>query len=184
MAATDRPLRADAARNRGRIPDAARAQISTHGPDVGMARSPQRPESRSERSTVTTRRSPPSSTRSLRTTPRKPHGASASAEVIAFLGDLIERAAQNRIVKAAAAKESSGEVSRDELRAKAALAGLITSAQDEGGIAAGVTVEDFYLLFASAPTDRPAADRQRWLELVVPGLLPQSLQRGGSPENG
>ena len=32
----DRPMRADAVRNRRKILDAAQAQISEHGPDVGM----------------------------------------------------------------------------------------------------------------------------------------------------
>lgn len=182
MAPNERPLRADAARNRGRILEAARAQIRAHGPDVGMDEIATAagvavgtlyrhyPTKSALIDAVIADHTAQAARAVESACARVDAGASASAEVIAFLADLIERAAENRIVKAAAAKESSGEVSQDELRGRVALAKLITSAQNEGGIAADVTVDDVHLLFASAPTDRPLADRQRWLDLILPGL--------------
>ncbi|MFD5751023.1 hypothetical protein [Streptomyces sp. NPDC127033] len=66
----------------------------------------------------------------------------------------------------------------DEDRAGAAVAALIRAGQADGDIHPDVTVNDIYLLFSTAPTDRPAADRARWLTLVVPGLTTSARPEG------
>lgn len=58
----------------------------------------------------------------------------------------------------------------DEARAGAALASLIALGQEAGDIRQGITVDDFYLLMTTAPTDQSAEVRHRWLELVLPGI--------------
>ena len=57
-----------------------------------------------------------------------------------------------------------------EERATSALAELIRAGQADGTIQPDVTVEDLYLLFTSAPTEREPAARARWLTLVLRGL--------------
>jgi hypothetical protein len=51
-------------------------------------------------------------------------------------------------------------------RARAALAELIRIGQADGEIHPDLTAGDLYLLLSTAPTDRRASDRARWLELV------------------
>ena len=44
-----------------------------------------------------------------------------------------------------------------------------------------ITVADIYLLFASAPTDRPRTDRHRWVSLVLQGLSLATTTRRPCP---
>jgi hypothetical protein len=43
-------------------------------------------------------------------------------------------------------------------------------AQLAGDVRPSVTVADLYLLMTTAPLDQPAPVRQRWLELILPGI--------------
>ncbi|WP_125099311.1 TetR/AcrR family transcriptional regulator [Leucobacter chromiireducens] len=180
----DRPMRADAVRNRRSILDAAQAQISAHGPDVGM-------EEIAKASGVavgTLYRHFPTKTDLLAAViagyvgavaddveaslARARDGASAGDEIVGFLERVVESSAHTHAVKAAARSlgvEGHGDQS-DEARAGAALAELITLGQRAGDIRPEVTVDDFYLLMATTPTDQTAEVRRRWLELVLPGI--------------
>ncbi|MFT4281565.1 TetR/AcrR family transcriptional regulator [Microbacterium sp.] len=184
----DRPMRADAVRNRRKILDAAQEQISEHGPDVGM-------DEIAKAAGVavgTLYRHFPTKTDLLAAViseyvaevaddaeaslARAHDGATAVDEVVGFLDRVVESSAHAHAIKAAAKSlgvEGHGDQS-DEARAGAALADLIALGQQVGDIRPEVTVDDFYLLMATTPTDQPAQVRRRWLALVLPGITTQA----------
>ncbi|AXG78248.1 TetR/AcrR family transcriptional regulator [Streptomyces paludis] len=184
--------RADAVRNRKKILDAAGEQITAHGPDIGMDQI----AAAASVAVGTLYRHFPTKTDLVAavvaeyvarvaddaeaTRARVKAGARALAELTAFLSRVIEASATDRAVKAAA--HALGAEPGDhtvEERAGAAVAALIRAGQDDGDIHPDVTVNDIYLLFSTAPTDRPAADRARWLALVTPGLTTNARVTGG-----
>ncbi|MFE6254754.1 TetR/AcrR family transcriptional regulator [Agromyces sp. NPDC057865] len=184
-----RPMRADAVRNRRKILDAANAQITARGPEVGMDEIAQA----AGVAVGTLYRHFPTKTDLVaavvaeyvlvvaddaqESLARARAGSSRAAdEVIGFLTRVAESSADHHAVKAAAqglGVEGHGDKS-DESRASAALAELITIGQADGDIRAEVTVDDIYLLMATAPTDQPAPVRQRWLDLILPGITTPS----------
>ncbi|MFE5335809.1 helix-turn-helix domain-containing protein [Isoptericola sp. NPDC056573] len=179
-----RPLRADAVRNRGRILAAAREQISATGPDAGMDEI-----ARSAGVAVgTLYRHFPNKTDLVGAViaeyvaevaddaeaalGRARQGARAVDEVVGFLDRVAESTAHHHAVKVAAKAlgvEGHGD-QPDEARAAAAIGELIHLAQLAGDVRSTVTVADIYLLMATAPMDQPAPVRQRWLELILPGI--------------
>lgn len=178
-----RPLRADAVRNRKKIVDAARDQITLHGPDIGMDEI----AAAAGVAVGTLYRHFPNKTDLVAAivgefttqvadyaqaaNDRVAAGARAGDEVAVFLGQLVEAGATNHVVKAAAhalSAQASDPAAHE--RASASVAALIHSGQADGDIHPDVTVDDIYLLFSTAPTDQPSAARSRWLTLVLPGL--------------
>ncbi|WP_313663227.1 helix-turn-helix domain-containing protein [Cellulosimicrobium cellulans] len=179
-----RSRRADAVRNRGRILAAAREQISASGQDAGMDEI-----ARSAGVAVgTLYRHFPNKTDLVAAViaeyvaevaddaeaalERARQGARAVDEVVGFLDRVAESTAHNHAVKVAARAlgvEGHGE-QPDEERAGAAIGELIRLAQRAGDIRPSVTVADIYLLVGTAPMDQPASVRQRWLELILPGI--------------
>lgn len=179
----NRPLRADAIRNRAKILTAASGQISLHGVEVGM----------DEIATAagvavgTLYRHFPNKNELVAAVvvefflrvaddaeaahQRVAQGARALDEITDFLRRVIEAAAINRAAKAAA--HALGTRPGDpaaERRSAIAVTSMISAGQAAGDIHPDVTVDDFYLLVNSAPTDQPPAARARWLTLVLPGL--------------
>ncbi|MFD6289351.1 TetR/AcrR family transcriptional regulator [Streptomyces sp. NPDC060205] len=178
-----RAPRADAVRNRKKILAAAREQITLHGPGIGMDEI----AAVAEVAVGTLYRHFPTKTDLVgavvaeyigevaddaeAATERVRSGAGAMEEIEAFLGRTVEASARDRVVKAAA--QTLGAASADtaeEARARAALATLIAAAQTSGDLHADVTVEDFYLLLSTAPSDQSPEARARWLTLTLPGL--------------
>ncbi|MGW3124109.1 TetR/AcrR family transcriptional regulator [Streptomyces sp. NPDC001107] len=193
MAQTRAP-RADAVRNRKKILDAAREQITLHGPDTGM----------DEIAAVagvavgTLYRHFPTKTDLVAAViaeytthvaeaaeaacERLASGARAVDEISDFLARVTEATATNHAVKAAARALGADPVDRDaEARAGAALAALIQAGQADGDIHQDVTVDDIYLLFSTAPTDQPPAARARWLTLVLTGLTTHTRTANEKP---
>jgi len=178
-----RVARADAVRNRARILDAARTQITELGPGAGMDQIaaaagvavgtlyrhfPTKAELVAAVIDEHVTRVADDAEEALE---RVRTGSTGSGELKRFLQRVVERSANDRAVKAAAAALGARVThAAAEARATAALRELILSSQTDGDIHPDITVEDLYLLFTSAPTDRPAADMARWLELVLPGL--------------
>lgn len=182
--AAERPQRADAIRNRRRILDAAAARITVAGPEVGMDDIAQA----AGVAVGTLYRHFPTKTDLLAAViaedisaiaddaeaslARVGTGARAVDEVVGFLQRVAEATAKSHAVKAAAAGlgvQGHGD-STDEARAGAAVAGLLQAAQREGHVRPGITVDDIYLLVATAPSDQPQLIG-RWLDLVLPGIV-------------
>lgn len=182
--ATERPQRADAIRNRRRILDAASAKITSDGPEVGM-------DDIADAAGVavgTLYRHFPTKTDLLAAViaedvaaiaddaeaslARARGGARAVDEVVGFLHRVADATTKSHAVKAAAASlgvHGHGEQT-DETRAGAAVAQLLQAAQRDGDIRPNITVDDIYLLVATAPADQPQ-QIQRWLGLILPGIV-------------
>ena len=175
--------RADAVRNRTKILDAARDQITRNGPDAGMDQIAaaagvavgtlyrQFPNKTDLVSAVISEYLGHVADDIEAAAGRVRAGAHAMDEITELLGRVLEASATDHAVKAAAralGADPSDQAAED--RAGAALGGLIQIAQADGDLHPDVTVDDFYLLISSAPTDQPADVRARWLTLVLPGL--------------
>jgi AcrR family transcriptional regulator len=175
--------RADAVRNRKRILSAAREQITRHGPEIGMDEI----AAAAGVAVGTLYRHFPTKTALVAAViaefvddvaehaeaarDRAAADGRAVDELTGFLGYVVEASATDRAVKAAAHALGAQPVNEEsEARVTAPLAELVQAAQDDDDIRQDVTVEDLYLLFTSAPTDREPAARSRWLTLVLRGL--------------
>jgi AcrR family transcriptional regulator len=170
-------------RNRAKILGAARAQIAEHGPDVGMTEI----AAAAGVAVGTLYRHFPTKTDLIAAVvgefvaqvadhadgavARVEAGARAFDELEGFLGYVLDASATNHAVKAAAHAIGAdpGKLS-DERRAGTALAAIIDAARADGDVRDDLTVEDFYLLMTSAPTDQPVEALHRWLDLVLYGL--------------
>lgn len=178
-----RTPRADAVRNRTKILAAAREQITIHGPDAGMDRI----AAAAGVAVGTLYRHFPTKTDLVAavvieyvtqvaddaeaTRARVESGASALDELAGFLARVVELTATNQAAKVAAGTLGADPAAGvEEQRAGTAVATLIQAGQADGDIHPDVTVSDIYLLFSTAPTDRPKSARARWLALVLPGL--------------
>jgi AcrR family transcriptional regulator len=179
----ERALRADAARNRAKITEAATRQITAYGPEVPM-------EAIAADAGVAVgtlyRHFPTKSDlvkavvdasledmrlEAAAAADRVEAGGRAFEEFTAFARLVMENAASNKAVKAAARElgaeyDAAGHLRRGE----EALQRLIDAGKAQGGLRPDLSVEDGYLFFATAPTDQPPAVRERWLTLMMDGF--------------
>jgi AcrR family transcriptional regulator len=180
---TERPLRADAARNRSKILEAADRQIVVHGPEVRM-------EAIAEEAGVavgTLYRHFPTKdalvaavveshvewimTEVEATADRMEAGADALAEFRRFLLTTVELAASDQAAKAAArALGAQYDIARPIERGTAAMERIIKAGKQSGHLRADLDIEDFFILFATAPVDQPPKARERWIELFLGGV--------------
>ncbi|MFF8772184.1 TetR/AcrR family transcriptional regulator [Kitasatospora sp. NPDC015120] len=178
-----RPLRADAARNRKKILDAAREQIAAHGPDIGMDEI----AAAAGVAVGTLYRHFPAKTDLIEAVladwvdsvadgleaavARLDAGSRALEEIAAFLRHFVDTAANDMAVKnAARAIGADTDPDTPLQRVTAALNTLIRTGQAEGDIHPDVTLDDFHLLLDGAPARRTPEAADRWLTLVLPGL--------------
>lgn len=181
--AAERPLRADAARNRSKILEAADRQIVLHGPEVRM-------EAIAEEAGVavgTLYRHFPAKDDLVAavveahlerimneveaTADRVDAGADALEEFKRFLLGTVELAASDKAAKAAAkALGAQYDIAAPIARGTAAIERIIQEGRRTGRLRSDLAVDDFLLLFATVPVDQPAKARERWLELILTGI--------------
>jgi len=93
-------------------------------------------------------------------------------ELLDFISHFLDVTAHNKAIKAAAhALGATPDYSDAERQAVAALSSIIDAGKKAKTLRADLTVRDIYLLTFHLPADMSAEDRQRWLELIRPGLL-------------
>ncbi len=180
------PTRADALRNREKILETARSQIVEHGPDVGMSQIAQA----AGVAVGTLYRHFPTKTDLVKAVISEQVDRLADAaeeawarvetgrseptvEILTYLRDMVETAANNGALRVAA-QNLVVEIHRSDSarRGAAALARLIERGRNTGCLRPDLTVTDLYLLAATGPLEHPEASRERWLELIMPALLP------------
>lgn len=197
----ERPLRADAARNRTKILEAADRQIVLHGPEARM-------EVIAEAAGVavgTLYRHFPTKdalvaavvethveqiVAEIEATAARIEAGSDPLEAFSrFLLGTVELAASNKAAKAAA--QSLGtqyDITANTDRGLAAMNRIIEECNRTGRLRPDFGAEDFYLLFSTIPVDQPPKLRERWLELVLKGVFAQhsdsTSEQGGTIAEG
>lgn len=179
----ERPLRADAARNRAKITEAATRQITVHGPEVPMEAIAADagvavgtlyrhfPTKKDLVKAVVDASLDDMRLEAAATADRIETGARAIEEFTTFARLVMENAASNKAVKAAARELGAEYDAEGHLRrGEEALQRLIDAGKAQGDLRPDLTVEDGYLFFATAPTDQPPAVRERWLTLMMDGF--------------
>ncbi|GAB3233514.1 TetR/AcrR family transcriptional regulator [Glycomyces halotolerans] len=185
-----RPLRADAARNRAKILEAANDQIVARGPEVPM-------EAIAAAAGVavgTLYRHFPTKDDLVRAVleshlaqmrveadaaaARIEAGANAIGELGAFARRVMDTAAGNKAVKAAArALGTEYDAGAHKEIGQVALKRLIAAGRAAGEFRDDLTVDDFFLFFTTVPIDQPAPQRERWLTLMLDGFRPAAGSR-------
>lgn len=183
-----RAPRADSVRNRARILEATREQIARHGPGVGMDEIASAagvavgtlyrhfPTKSDLVSAVLDEYMQRVADEAEAAADRVRAGADATQELTSFIVGVVEESAHNHAAKAAAATLAptpTGSAARTraaETRAAAAVGAVLRTAQRDGQIRSDLTVDDLYLLVATAPYEHGAPALRRWQDLVIPGL--------------
>lgn len=186
-----RKPRADSTRNRGLILAAARQEIADRGPEVGMDEIARR----AEVAVGTVYRHFPSKealvtaivSESMDQVARDAErclalcegGEPARGQLVDFIEALISLSAENQAVLAAMeAMGASKGTDSAEARATTAITRLIELGHASSSIPRHVTVADVYMLLATAPYGQPRSVRDRWLSLMLTGLMAESDNAG------
>ena len=180
-----RQPRADAARNRITIMNVARQQITEYGPDVSMSQIAAAAgvavgtlyrhfPTKADLVSMVVADSVDELVHAAESAWQRVYTGQAepAAELLSFISHFLDVTAHNKAIKAAAhALGATPDYSDAERQAVAALSSIIDAGKKAKTLRADLTVRDIYLLTFHLPADMSAEDRQRWLELIRPGLL-------------
>jgi hypothetical protein len=179
-----RKPRADSLRNRGLILAAARQEIADRGPEVGMDDIASRaevavgtvyrhfPTKEALVSAIVSESMEQVADDAERCLSLCEAGEPARGQLVAFIEALITLSTENQAVLAAMeAIGASKGTDLAEARATTAIHRLIERGHDSSSIPRHVTVEDVYMLLATAPYGQPRIVRERWLNLMLTGLM-------------
>lgn len=189
-----KPLRADARRNRTKILGAARAQITLHGPDVGMDEIAAAagvavgtlyshfPTKVHLVASVVSEFIAQVADRSETAAAAVRDGSPAYTELTALLRDIVIATATNQAAKAAAAALDAdvGDAS-DLQRAGAALQSIINQARVDRTVRSDLSIEDFYLLVSNIPAGQPTDTLDRWIDLILHGIAARRAEATSTP---
>ena len=187
------PRRADAVRNRASILEAARRLVTERGTDVAMGEIAREagvavgtlyrhfPNKADLLAAVVTQYVEAVAEDAQDAWARVEAGrADAAQELLEFLERALEMISRSHAAKAVAqALGAQVEYSEPETRAARALERLIEAGRASGRLRGDLAVSDLYILMVFYPGDGPAEVRQRWLELIRPGLLGAGAQGTG-----
>ncbi|WP_411699014.1 TetR/AcrR family transcriptional regulator [Conyzicola sp.] len=190
----EKPLRADARRNRGKIVEAARAQITLHGPDVGMDEIAAAagvavgtlyshfPTKVHLVASVVSEFLAQVADRSETAAAAVRDGSPAYTELTALLRDIVIATATNQAAKAAAAALDADEGdASDAQRAGSALQSIINQARVDRTVRSDLSIEDFYLLVHNIPAGQPTDTLDRWIDLLLHGIAARAAHRNSTP---
>lgn len=189
-----KPLRADARRNRGKILEAARAQITLHGPDVGMDEIAAAagvavgtlyshfPTKVHLVASVVSEFIAQMADRSETAAAAVRDGSPAYTELTALLRDIVIATATNQAAKAAAAALDADEGDASDLqRGRAALQSIINQARVDRTVRSDLSIEDFYLLVSNIPAGQPTDTLDRWIDLFLHGIAARRADATSTP---
>jgi AcrR family transcriptional regulator len=178
-----RPLRADAVKNRELILEAAHRQITARGPEVPMEAIAADagvavgtlyrhfPTKHDLVAAVVDSHMEQMTRETEGVADRVEAGAPAYDEVSAFARMIMETAAENMAVKAAARALGAYNNTDTGLdRMVHALERILEVGKASGELRQDLTVDDFYLFLYTVPIDQPAPVRNRWFELMMGGF--------------
>ncbi|MGW5918331.1 TetR/AcrR family transcriptional regulator [Nocardia fluminea] len=183
---TDRPLRADARRNRDAIAAAARELVIREGPGIGMDEI----ATAAGVATGTLYRHFPTKQdlietivadlaeaidRSLSSALARVEDGTGSAvdEVIALLHHVMIDMRQERLLRYAVAGVADDSLEQIRTRGRAAVEQLVAAAHRDGSLYPDITANDVVLLLSTAPADAmPEVAQSRWLTLARRALTP------------
>lgn len=180
---SQKPMRADAVRNRAKILGAAREQITLHGPDIGMDEIAAAagvavgtvyghfPTKIALVAAVVSEFLAQVADRSEAAADAMRNGSPALNELTALLRDIVIATATNQAAKAAAGALATNEGNSHEMqRAGTALQSIIDQARHDSTVRPDLSIDDFYLLVSNIPAGQPTETLDRWVDLILTGI--------------
>lgn len=109
--------------------------------------------------------------------------ASVETELRGFMSRVLEGAARNPALKTAAvALPADAVFAQRAARIFTALERLVAVGRATGSLRSDLTGKDIALLTCTGPFDHSATDRERWVDLVWPGLLAAPGERNSEDD--
>lgn len=179
---SQKPIRADARRNRTKILNAAREQITIHGPEIGMDEIAAAagvavgtlyghfPTKIALVAAVVSEFLAQVADRSEAAAEAMRGGSPAFVELTGLLRDIVIATATNQAAKAAAGALNDEADSREMQRAGMALQSIVDQARRDETVRPDLSIDDFYLIVSNIPAGQPVNVLDRWVDLILTGI--------------